>query len=86
MSCGVGRRCGSDLALPWLWYRPAAAVLIGPLAWEPPHAMGATLKDKKTKKIKKIKFRILHNSFYSPTAFHLSSIGTLPIMEKSWVI
>ena len=25
MSCGIGRRCGSDLALLWLWYRPAAA-------------------------------------------------------------
>ena len=35
-----------DPALPWLWCRPAA--LIGPLAWEPPHAMGAALK-KKTK-------------------------------------
>ena len=24
MSCDVGRRPGSDLALPWLWHRPAA--------------------------------------------------------------
>ena len=44
VSCGVGRRRGSDLALPWLWCRPAATALIGPLAWEPPHAAGAALK------------------------------------------
>ena len=50
MSCGVGRRCGSDLAWLWLWRRPAAVALIGPLAWEPPYATGATLKKKKKKK------------------------------------
>ena len=27
-----------DLALLWLWCRPAATALIGPLAWEPPYA------------------------------------------------
>uniref|UniRef100_A0A8D1HLK4 Aminotransferase class I/classII large domain-containing protein n=1 Tax=Sus scrofa TaxID=9823 RepID=A0A8D1HLK4_PIG len=31
MSCGVGRRRGSDPALLWLWHRPAATVPIGPL-------------------------------------------------------
>ena len=36
MSCGVGRRCSSDLAWLCLWYRPAAASPNGPLAWEPP--------------------------------------------------
>ena len=36
MSCGVGRRGSSDLALLWLWCRPAAPALIRPLAWEPP--------------------------------------------------
>ena len=44
VSCGVGRRRGSDLALLWLWRRPAATALIRPLAWEPPHAAGAALK------------------------------------------
>ena len=54
MSCGVGHRGGSDLALLWLWRRPAATALIRPLAWEPPHAVGAALeKDRKTKKKKK---------------------------------
>ena len=36
--------CSSDLALLWLWCRPAAAAPIGPLAWEPPYAAGAAPK------------------------------------------
>ena len=28
----------------WLWRRPAATVLIGPPAWDPPHAVGSALK------------------------------------------
>ena len=47
MSRGVGRRCGLDPKLLWLWCRPAATVLIGPLAWEPLYAEGAALEDKK---------------------------------------
>ena len=39
MTCGVGHRRGSDLALLWLLCRPAAVALIGPLAWEPPYAV-----------------------------------------------
>ena len=51
VSCGVGRRCGSDPMLLWLWHRLAAVVPIGPLAWETPYAVGAALeKGKKTKK------------------------------------
>ena len=46
-----------DLALLWLWCRLAAVALIGPLAWEPPHAMGVALNDKKTKSKKKKKKR-----------------------------
>ena len=53
MSCGVGRRHGSDLALLWLWRRLAATVLIRPLPWEPPYAISAALKRQKTKKKKK---------------------------------
>ena len=49
MSCGVGRRHGSDQALLCLWFRPADVALIRPLAWEPPYAAGAALK-KTTKK------------------------------------
>ena len=47
MSCGVGRRRGSDPALLWLWRRPEATAPIWPLAWEPPYAMGAALKKQK---------------------------------------
>ena len=47
MSCGVGHGCGSDPVLLWLWCRPAAVVLIGLLAWEPPYATGAALKREK---------------------------------------
>ena len=47
MSCGVGRRCGSDLVLLWLWCRPAATAPIQPLAWEPPYATVAVLKRQK---------------------------------------
>ena len=53
VSCGVGSRHGSDLALLWLWCRLAALALIRPLAWEPPYAAGAALKRKKKKKKKK---------------------------------
>ena len=41
MSCGVGCRRGSDPPLLCLWHRPVATAPMGPLAWEPPYAMGA---------------------------------------------
>ena len=44
MSCGVGRRHGSHLVLLWLWHRPAATALIGPVALEPLYAVSAMLK------------------------------------------
>ena len=53
MSCGVGHRQSSDLALLWLWGRQAATAPIRPLAWEPPHAAGVALKGQKTEKKKK---------------------------------
>ena len=46
MSCGVGRSCGLDPTLLWLWHRLAAVAPIRPLAWEPPYAAGAALKTK----------------------------------------
>ena len=39
----------------WLWHRLAAAALIGPPAWEPPHATGTAPKSKKKKKKKRKK-------------------------------
>ena len=60
MSCGVGQRGSLDPVLLWLCRRPAAAALIRPLAWEPPHAAGVAVEKakkqtnkKKTKKKKK---------------------------------
>ena len=50
MNCGVGHRCGSDLAL--LWHRPAVTALIQPLAWELPHAEGMALKRQQQKQQK----------------------------------
>ena len=38
-----------DPMLLWLWRRPASAALIPPLAWEPPYAVGASLKRQKQK-------------------------------------
>ena len=47
VSCDAGLRGSLDPELPWLWHRPAAVALIGPLAWELPYAMGAALKKQK---------------------------------------
>ena len=59
MSCGVGHRRGSDPKLLWLWYSPAAATPTGPLALEPPSAVGAALKrQKRPKKEKKKKNQV----------------------------
>ena len=42
-----------DLALLWLWYRPAAVAPVHPLAWELPYAVSVTLKSEKKKKKKR---------------------------------
>ena len=44
MNYGSGCRCGSDLALLWLWRRSAAIALIQPLAWELRYALRGALK------------------------------------------
>ena len=53
MSCGVGRRRGSEPQLLWLRHRLAATALIRPLAWEPPHAVGVAQEIAKRQKKKK---------------------------------
>ena len=65
MSCGGGRRGGSDPVLLWLWCRLVATAWIGPLAWEPPYAVGAVLK--KTPKNRA-----------APTGFQLPLVGAVP--------
>ena len=49
VTCGVGHRRSSEPVA-----RLVATVSTGPLAWEPPYAVGVALKDKKTKKKLKI--------------------------------
>ena len=73
MSCSVGCRCGSDLAMLWLWHRPAATASIGPLAWEPSYAVGVAqemAKRQKKKKEKKMagRFNIQSNQLLSERA------------------
>ena len=47
---GLAMSRGSlDSALLWLWCGSAAAAPILPLAWEPPHAAGAALKQQQKK-------------------------------------
>ena len=53
MSCGVGCRRSSDLALLWPWCRLAAMAPIRPLAWEPPYTMGVASEKRQKKKKKK---------------------------------
>ena len=55
VSCDAGRRRGSDLALLWLWRRPAATAPIRPLAWEPPYAAVVALEKTKEKEKKENK-------------------------------
>ena len=55
MSCGVGCRHGSDLALLSLWCRLAATAPIRPLAGEPQYATIMALEKMKKKKTKKKK-------------------------------
>ena len=69
MSCGVGRRRGSeDPLLLRLWHRLAAVAPIRPLAWEFPYAAGAALKRQRAKKngyLKKKKLALKKADFYS---------------------
>ena len=65
VSCGVGCRCGSDLALLWLWRRPVATALIQPLARE---TSCAALKRQK----KNVSYS-LALSWLQQTASHLES-------------
>ena len=71
VSCGVGRRRGSDPALLWLWRRPVATAPIQPLAWESPYAAGAALG--KAKREKQKKFFLGRLFFYSIFLFELKN-------------
>ena len=45
----VGCSHALDPVLLWLWCRPVAAFVIGPLTWKLPHASGLALKRKQNK-------------------------------------
>ena len=62
LSCGVGRKCGSDPALLWLWHRLVATAPIRPLGWELPYASGVAL-EKKGKKAKQTKKEVQVSSY-----------------------
>ena len=72
MSCGVGHRHGSSLALLWLWGRPVATALIQPQAWELPYAKGVALKRQK------IRIKNKNQIIYSMLSF-MSSLYILVI-------
>ena len=72
MSCGVGCRRVSDLALLWLWCRLAGTAPIRPPAWEPPYAVSAALKrQKKKKKSVQTWADTVHNNEFITFYFHL---------------
>ena len=77
MSCGVGHRRGSDLALLWLWCRPAATAPIRSLAWEPLHATGVALEKAKRQKGKKKKKGIEKMPSRKMVQLTLSPVGDL---------
>ena len=58
VSCGVGRRCGLDSVLLWLWHRLDGTAPIRPLAGEPPYAAGAAQEMAKRQKKKKKKKKV----------------------------
>ena len=53
-----------ELALLWLWCRPAATAVIRPLVWEPPYAAGVALKRQKDQKKKNKKTKKQKNNVY----------------------
>ena len=78
------RRCGSDLALLWLWCTPAAIALIWPLAWEFPYAPHMPPPQKKERK--KIEFWFQRNrlALFS-TATELIKVN-LPEWSESMIL
>ena len=84
MSCGVGRRHGSDLVLLWLWYRLSAAAPTPSLGTPICH----TCSPKETKKGKKIKIILLRvpvvaQWLMNPTRDH-EVAGSVPALAQ-WV-
>ena len=85
MSCGVGRRCGSDPELLWIWHRPEATAPIGPLAWEPPYAAGVALEKAKRQKKKEKKETTLYDIIMVDTC-HYTFVQTHRMYNKLWAL
>ena len=64
VSCRIGRRCGSDLVLLWLWCRLATRAPFRPLAWELPYAKGIDLKSRKQKQEQTLHEEMLLKSWH----------------------
>ena len=76
MSCGVGHRRGSDLALLWLWCRPAAIAPTGPLAWEPPSAVGVALENTK-------RHTHTHKNIYYPfPLYNVTAVSDIEFLSR----
>ena len=87
MSCGGGCRHSSDLALLWLWCRPAAAAPIRPLRWEAPYAVSAALE--KTKRQKNIFQEIVLKGSLGWHLFPtIATINLRPLLSETvmWII
>ena len=82
MSCGVGLRCSSDPAVLWLWCRPVVTAPVGPLAWDPPYAMGAAIK-KKTKRPKKLFLSIYFWAAINVIVFLISFLNYLFLVLRN---
>ena len=83
MSCGVGHRRGLDLALLWLWCKPAATAPVRLLAWEPPYAQGATLKKKKKKKEPgRVRAKTIALALWMMTALHFLLLACLDLIDR----
>ena len=71
MSCGAGHRRGLDLALLWLWGRPAATAPIGPASLGNSMCFGCSPKKTKDKKNPKTENALLIQ-FYAGISHQMS--------------
>ena len=80
VSCDVGHRHSSDLALLGLWHRRAAEAPIHPLVWELPDAAGVALKSRKKKNLIKKKMSVSISKalfgIHSGSLLYILSIAT----------
>ena len=81
VSCGVGRKHGSDPMFLWPWRRPAAAAPIQPVAWKLPYATDSALKRPKKKEKKKKKSLLTENLFFGFWFFVFFAQETHPFSE-----